>query len=137
MGYKKVEAGFAQMVATIGGIIVNGIESIEYSDTRDKQKNWGAGSNSVSTSYGKYEAKGKISLHMSEVEALQAIAPENDLTLLAPFDIIVTFPALTGTGYVINKLKGCEFMGNGRTMKVGDMMFVAELDLLIDKISWA
>lgn len=136
MAYNKVEKGFAQMVAAIGGSVFTGIDSIEYSDSVEKTANWGAGSKPVSRSYGKYEAKAKIALHMSEVEALQAIAPNGDLTQIAPFDITVTFPATSGTLFTINKLRGCEFLGNGRTMKVGDQLFVVDLELIVDSIDW-
>lgn len=136
MGYNKIEAGFAQMVATIGGTIITGISAIEYSDSVEKTNNYGAGSKPVSRSYGKYEAKGKVTLHMSEVEALQVVAPSGDIKNFAPFDITVTFEPLAGGNYVVHKLRGCEFMGNMRTMKTGDMVFEVELELIIDTIDW-
>lgn len=132
-----IEPAWAAAVFTVLGVPVNGISEIEYSDTQEKTNNWGAGAKPVSRSYGKYEAKGSITLHSSEVERLTAASPTKDLTDLGVFDITVTIAPTAGNLPVRHKLRGCEFTGNSRTMKQGDAKFDVKLELIVSEIEWS
>lgn len=130
------EYSWSQAVFSIGGVVVSGINAIEYSDSRAMTNNYGAGSKPVSRSYGKYEATGNITLHMSEVEKLQKVAPGGDLSLLNAFDVTVTFTPAPGQLPVVHKIRGCQFLGNKRTMGNEDEMFAVQLDLIVEEIIW-
>ncbi|WP_046245012.1 hypothetical protein [Hymenobacter terrenus] len=131
-----IEYSWSNAVFTVAGNVIAGISEIEYSDELEKVHNWGAGSAPVSRSYGKYEAKGSITLHSSEVERLTRVAPGGDIKAIPPFDITVTFAAQLGQLPVRHKLRSCEFMNNMRGMKQGDEKFDVKLDLIIAEIAW-
>lgn len=131
-----IEYSWSNAVFSVAGNVIAGISEIEYSDEVEKVHNWGAGSKPVSRSYGKYEAKGSITLHGSEVERLARVAPNGDLTQIGPFDITVTFAQQLGQLPARHKLRSCEFMNNMRSMKQGDAKFDVKLDLIIAEIAW-
>lgn len=120
----------------IMGVAISEIIAIDYSDKRDGKNLWGAGSYPGSRGSGNYEATAKLTLRMSEVEAIQDVAPLNgDITLIPEFDISISFihPSLTIRKHII---KNCRFLNNGRTMKSGDQSIDCELNLLVSHIIW-
>lgn len=131
-----IEYSWVSIRMLIAGVPVSGVAEIEYSDEQEKVNNWGIGAKPVSRSYGRYEAKGSLSLHMSEVEALTNAAPGGDIKHIPPFDIIVSFVEVLGRAPIVHKLRGCEFMSNARTMKAGDTKFDVKLDLVVGEIEW-
>ena len=132
-----IEYSWANAVFAVAGVVVTGISEIEYSDSVEKVHNWGSGDKPVSRSYGKYEATGSITLHMSEVEGLTRVAPNGDIKQIPPFDITVTFAAQLGQLPVKHKLRSVEFLNNARSMKQGDPMFPVKLELIVAAVEWA
>jgi hypothetical protein len=131
-----IEYSWSQAVFTVAGVVITGITDVNYEDKRAKKDNYGAGSKPVSRSYGAYEAKGDITLHMSEVERLTNVAPGRDLTQIGMFDVTVTFAPQLGQSPVKHKLRGCEFTNNMRAMKQGDEKFDVKLELIVAEIEW-
>lgn len=114
---------------------VNGIVNIEYEDAKEYQDNYGAGNRPVSRGSGKIESKGTLTLEMAEVEAIQAATIDGNITSIAPFDIVVSY--LPEGGVIrTHTLKNCQFKGNSRKTKSGDMTIEVQLDLQISHILW-
>lgn len=127
--------GWSQIKVNIGGVEVNGITSINYSDEREIQDNYGAGNRPVSRGYGAIATEGSITLHMAEVEALQSNATDGSLLSISEFDIVVAY--LPEGGVIkTHTLKNCRFKNNGRDVSTGDMEIAVELNLAIGEIKW-
>jgi hypothetical protein len=127
---------WSKIIFNVAGIPVTGISAINYSDRQEKVNNYGAGSDVVSRSYGRYEAEGSITLHADEIEAITAAAPNRRLQDIPPFNITVTYMKPDGSGTVTHKLRNVEFTTNGRDIKSGDTLIERELELIITKIEW-
>ena len=130
------EYSYAQAEFGIGTGIVNGITAMSYEDTTEIKDNWGAGNRPVSRSRGKYEAKGSMTLHMSEVEAITAQAPNGDLAQIPMFDVTVVFIPELGQSPVTHKLRGCQFLGNKRNLTQSADGITVDLDLIVAEIQW-
>jgi hypothetical protein len=127
--------GWADISLNILGREVIGSKAVSYSETQEKQNNFGSGNRPVSRGRGRIEAEASVTLHMEEVIAIQAIAPGRNLANIRPFDIIVSYIDDSGNA-VTDKLRNCEFLGNSREVSEGDMEIEVELELIISHIDW-
>jgi hypothetical protein len=126
---------WANIIANILGVPINGFTSIEYGNKRDMQNVYGAGSEPVSRVYGKNEPFAKITLTMEEVENIQAVAPLGDLTRIPEFDISVIYLD-DSLATVTHKIRNVRFMNNDRKSKTGDGAIEVELELITSHIEW-
>lgn len=126
---------WSQIKVNVLGKAVNGIKSIEYDEKREMQDNYGSGDRPVSRSYGKMTTESKIELHMVEIEKLQEIAPDGDITRIPPFDIVVSFQPSNGR-IVNHTLHNAQFKENGRKAAEGDMEITKEIPLQVSNISY-
>ena len=117
------------------GQTVAGITGISWEDMQEKVNNWGAGINPVSRGYGKYEAKGSITLEMKELERIQAaLPPGGRIQDIAPFPIAISF--VNSSNALINHtLHNCEFTHTQREVKTGDTQIEVELELIVSHIT--
>ena len=130
-----VEYSWGDIVSAINGVPVVGITAISYSDSQDVQNNYGAGRHPVSRSKGRITPSAKITLHQSEVIALQSQSPTGRLQDIAPFDITVSY--LPDSGIIVtDKIRNCQFKENKRDWKEGDMLQEVELELLPSHVEW-
>jgi hypothetical protein len=127
---------WSQITCNILGVDIAGITAISYTDTQEKQDNFGAGNRPVSRGRGNITTTGSVTLEMAEVEALQNVAPNRNILEIPPFDIIVSYLPVGGTGTVTHKLRNCEFKTNGREVNQNDMTIPVQLELLISHITW-
>ena len=86
-----IEYSWADIVCVIGGVPVTGITGIEYGDEQEVTDNYGAGRYPVSRSKGRITSTGKISLYVSEVNALVRKTTNGRLQDLGTFEIIVSY----------------------------------------------
>lgn len=126
---------WAQVKCSIGATEVIGIKKIAYSENQDMQNNYGAGNSPVSRSYGNITPEASITLHMAEIEALQAVSPTGKLQDISEFDILVAYLPEGGT-LVKHKIEKCRFMNNSRDVSQGDMEIETELNLIVGNINW-
>lgn len=117
------------------GVNVVGIDAIKYGEKQEVEDNKGGGNRPVSRGYGSIEATSSITLHMEEVEAMQAASPTGSLLGIPEFDIIVSFVP-TGGRIVTHVLHNVKFVDNMRDIKQGDMKIPVECELRISHISW-
>jgi hypothetical protein len=103
----------------------------------EKENNYGAGGMPSSRGVGNYTCKASITLYAEESQKLTDIAPNGDLTLIPPFDMIVAYYATDGaTIATTHTIKNCEFTNNKREVKQGDKKIEVAHDLLPSHIEW-
>lgn len=118
------------------GRTVDGITSIEYTDTVEKQDNYGAGMFPNNRGAGKYAATCKLKLYNFEIVALQQATGGKRLQDIPMFDVTVTYLPEGADETVVDVVKNCEFKGNGRTASQGDMLLEQEFELICSHIKW-
>jgi hypothetical protein len=132
------EYGWSDIKLNLLGRTVEGIMSIEYSDTREKTNNYGKGSRPVSRGKGKYEAKCKITLSMKEVEAVQRLLPKGAIIQDIPmFDINVAFDPEDGSSPIVrDRIRQAEFTNKERKVKIGGGEIAHEFEIIVSEIDW-
>ncbi len=125
---------FAQIEATILGVIVNGISAISYTEEQDKVNNFGAGSRPVSRGHGAINASASLTLSMNETEAIRDASPEGSLVRVPSFDVTVTY--LNEQKVVTHVLKNCEFTNDGVEASQGDTNLERAFDLTCSHIKY-
>lgn len=131
-----VAYSWSQIRMNILGVEVAGVTEINYSDDQEMQNNYGGGNQPVSRGYGQITYEASISMHMEEVEAITAVAPNRRLQDIPEFDIPVLFVPENGGVIVTHVLKNWRFKNNRRANSRGDMENVVELQGLISHIIW-
>jgi hypothetical protein len=128
--------GWAQVRVQLSTATIpfNLITAISYSDSREKEKVYGSGDKPIGTGYGNYSADGSITLLKDAMKALQNAAPQGDITLLDPFDVIVSYRSSAVDKITVDVLKGCEFTSNPTSVKQNDKSIEVELPLLVSQI---
>lgn len=127
------EYGWADIVATIGGVPLTGITAIKYSEEMEKENIYGAGRNPVSRGYGRVKTTASITLLSGSVLALKAKAKNGQLHRIAPFSITISYQPDAGP-MVTHILKNCEFKKTEFDWKEGDMSKPIELELIVSHI---
>lgn len=112
------------------------ISSISYSDAQEIEKNYGAGAFPVSRGFGNYTTEVSVTLHMEEVERIQASVPSGRLQDVSDFDIVVSFLHPDTEKIVTHKIKNCRFMNNQRELNQNDKAFEVELNIDASHIDW-
>lgn len=126
---------WSNIIMNIMGVPIAGVISIEYEEKQAMENVYGAGSEVVSRGYGKVEPTAKITLHMEEVENIQAVAPLGKLQRIPEFDISLVFidDSLVTKKH---KIRNVRFMNNGRKTNQGDTSIAVELELICSHIEW-
>jgi hypothetical protein len=126
---------WSNIVISILGAPVTDVVSIEYEEKQAMENVYAIGSAPVARIYGKEEPTAKMTVLMSTIEALQAIAPLGKLQRIPEFTISVSFidDSLTP---VTHKLRNVRIMNNNRKSKTGDGAIEVELELILSHIDW-
>lgn len=127
---------FASVRINMLGRTVDGFSSIEYSDSTEKQNNYGAGSMPNHRGVGKYSAKCKIKLYQFEVVAIQIATAGMRLQSIPPFDITVTYLPEGADNTVVDVIRNVEFTSNGRSLNQGNMLSEVEFETICSHIKW-
>jgi hypothetical protein len=116
-----VEYSWVDVRIRIGATEIVGLTSLTYNTKQEKANIYGTGEQPVSRGKGSKEYEGSMSLLMSELELLRAVATDGDVTNLAPFDLQVTYaPTGDPTKLTNHTLQNCEFMENPNGGSQGD-----------------
>ncbi len=126
---------WADIVVNIMGVPMTGITSIEYSEKQTMENVYAAGRFPNARTYGKVEPTAKITFLMSDIEAVQAVAPLGRIQDIPEFDIPVVFLD-TNNLTVKHKLRNVRFTENKRTSSTGDGALLVEIELIISHIEW-
>lgn len=126
---------WSQITATIAGVPVAGITSINYAETRTIEENFGSGRRPVSRGFGNIESTATIGLYMTELERLQAAAPNRNIMDIPEFDVTISYVAEDGipANHII---KNCRFKNNGRDVSQGDTGITTDIELAVSHIQW-
>ncbi|GAB6100438.1 hypothetical protein JCM16358_23170 [Halanaerocella petrolearia] len=108
------------------------IESIEYSDEKETEANYGKGSNPYGYGEGNYSAEGKLTIRREEFEKFVDYVKQNSETLygLDPFPITVSY-ANDDQPITTDKLPKCKFKSNSTSTSQGDKKVNVEKDFVI------
>ncbi len=126
---------WADIALNILGTQFFGVTSIEYAENQDMKNVMGAGRYANSRTYGQIEATASITLLMSELEALQSVAPFGRIQDIPEFDIPVAYldDSLTT---VRHTLKNVRFTNNMRTSEPGNNAIECKVELILSHIVW-
>lgn len=128
-------AGWNDVTVSLLGRVVEGITELSYTDSVEKENVYGAGGYPVGRSTGNYSAKASITLLKEESIALQrSLAPGARVTDIQPFDIAVHYE-YGGLMYK-DRIRNCEFTGNGVEVKQGDKSIAYKHELVVSHIDW-
>lgn len=126
---------WSQITVNILGVPVAGVSAINYNEEQEMQDNYGAGNRPTARGYGRITTEGSITLHMEEVEALQAAVSTGRLQDIPEFDVVVAYLP-EGGNIVTHTLKNCRMKNNGREVSEGDMVINVEIPMQISHINW-
>lgn len=126
---------WSQIKLNILGANPTGVTAIDYSEEQEIQNNYGIGNNPVSRGYGAIKPEASITMHMAEVEQLQALTDTGRIQEIPEFDIVVSYLPENGN-IVTHTLHNCRFKTNKRDVKQGDMELTTQINLVISHISW-
>ena len=128
-------AGWNSISTTMLGRVVEGITELSYNDTTDKENLYGAGGMPIGRGEGNYKANSSITLLKEEVAAiLMALEHGKRLQDIAPFDITVQYEY---NNFIYkDRIRNCEFIGNGIDVKQGDKSIATKYELIISHIDW-
>ncbi len=115
---------------------IAGITAVSYEDKQAMEDFYGAGNRPVLRGFGKIECTGSITLMNEELEVLMEAAPNGRIQEIEEFDVVIAYAPVNGTVRT-HTLKNCRFKGNKRDIKVDDMKFEIQLELLVSHINWA
>ncbi|WP_443937093.1 hypothetical protein [Pedobacter sp. MW01-1-1] len=119
------------------GRSVVGLKAIDYKDGVEVKGVKGRGMKDIGFVRGNYNASGKVTFEMAEVEALNASMPAGtSIYDLSPFDITVCYRN-NSNRLVTHVLKNCLFTEQSRSGKAGEVKeFEVELPIYIGEINW-
>lgn len=128
-------AGWNTVTASMMGRDIEGITALSYDDSLEKENAYGAGSMPIGRAIGNYSAKCSLTLYKEEIIALQLVlGPGKRLTDIKPFDITVQYE-YSGLLYK-DRIRNCEFAGNGIDVKQGDKTIAQKFDLVVSHVDW-
>lgn len=126
---------WVDITVNIGGTIIAGITSIEYSEDAEVTNNYGAGRKPVSQSVGKSEFTASMTIDRAEYNALLRSAPGNSLIKIPRFDVIVSYLP-EGSAPTTDIIKGCRFKNNKGGGSEGDSTVMVDLELVPSDIEF-
>jgi len=114
---------------------VIGVESIEYSDSKEKEMVYGRGSMPIGRGKGNYAAQGKITLLRKEYQKLLDYCKQTGVSFyrLRPFPITIRY-ADDGEAPVVDVIRGAEFNERSQSASQNDKTITKELDFIAEKI---
>jgi hypothetical protein len=128
--------GWNAVTANILGRDLEGIVELAYDDKEKKENVYGAGKYPIGRGRGNYEPKASISILKEEVDALKlSLRPGKSIRDIAPFDMVVQYEAENGI-ILKDRIRNCEFIGDGVEVKQNDMTIISKYELLISHIEW-
>lgn len=131
-----VEPSWASLKVNIAGLHETAITAIDYSDEQNTENIYGSGQHPIARGYGNITPKASLTLLRSAVEAMRVSSDTGRLQDIAPFDIVVVFVPVNGGSVITHKIRNCQFLVDGVSLKQGDTMNEVVLDMLPSHIEW-
>lgn len=127
--FDSKQYSWAEVSVAMGGRIVTGIQSVEYTKKQEKSLLRGRGNTPHRVLRGNKECEGKIEVWQSEIEAMTRDAKDKDILNLN-FDLVVSYVPEDGGQTVTDILKSCEFTETKKAIKQGDTNMIVELPII-------
>jgi len=108
-----------------------GVTSINYTSSRDFENVYGVSDLPISRSSGNVTFEASITLYKDEVKRIQDASPLGDITLLEPFEIIVSYRSDIADKITTETLKNVQFTSNPTAIAQNDKTISVELPLII------
>lgn len=124
---------YADIACNVMGVVIAGIQMINYDDPQDITGVFGAGRKQVSYGNGQIKPTGSVTLLMEEVENIVKISPLGRIQDLPLFNITVTWIDASLL-VVTHKLVNCKFKNYKIDSKSGDTSTPVTIDLFIGDI---
>lgn len=114
------EYEWKDLTIIIGGKVISGITGVKYSEKMEKEALYGKGDRAIGIQHGNRSYQGEVTLHQSEVEALEQSSTTGSILDLN-FDMIICYGNPSkGDTMVTERLINCEFTESPRELKQGD-----------------
>ncbi|GGG47046.1 hypothetical protein [Epilithonimonas arachidiradicis] len=127
--FDSKQYSWSDVSISLGGRIVTGVTSVEYSRKQEKSILRGRGSKGHKIVRGNEDFEGKITIWQSEFEAMTRDAPgKNHLRL--EFDLTIAYVPEDGGQTVTDTCKTCEFTEGKKTFNQGDGNMLVELPFI-------
>ena len=126
--YSSKQYAWSDSTIATGGRILEGITGFEYTAKQDKEALYGRGNKPHRIVKGNKSYEGKLMLWQSEVEAMIADAPNNDL-LDHEFEVTNSY-AVTDGQTVTDIWVGCQATEVPKGMAQGDKNKIIELPII-------
>lgn len=120
---------WAQVKINILGKTIVGVTEIDYEEEREKENIMGAGDEPVSRGYGSKKYSASMTILAEEMDLIELVAPDGDITKIPPFPITVSYTE--GVRIKTDILQHAEFLKNSRSAKTGDKSIPVKLPLII------
>jgi hypothetical protein len=135
------EYSWANISLAVNGVIINGITSINYSESHEAESLYGIGNVSIARGVGNHTFEASITLQKSELIALQLAATnqgitDGDITGLLPFLVTIAYNGDQGQVPTIDILYNAQFLSNNVGTSQGDTSIEVEIPLIISHIKW-
>lgn len=108
-----------------------GVTSISYSSEREIENVYGASDQPIAKSSGNVTYTASITLYKDEVKRLQDAAPLGDLSLISPFEVVISYRSDIADKITTEVLKNVNFMSNPTSISQNDKTIGVELPLSI------
>lgn len=124
--WAQVRIQFSNMTTPIIGVT-----NISYSSAREFENVYGTGDQPIARSSGNVTYEASITLYKDEVKRIQDASPFGDITLLEPFEIIVSYRSTIADKITTETLKNVQFTSNPTAIAQNDKTISVELPLII------
>lgn len=131
--YSSKQYAWCDITIALGGRIIEGVTSVEYTEKKEKDYLYGRGCKPLAIVGGNRSHDGKISIWQSELEAMTRDSSNKDL-LTKEFDIIIAYVPSDGGQIVTDILKNVQFTEIKKGMNQGDKNMIVELPILFTDI---
>lgn len=106
------------------------VTAINYGATREKTNVYAIGDQPIGRSYGAVTYEAAMTVLKDDLRPLIDAAPFGDISLLQPFEIIISFRSTIAGKVTTEILKNCEFTNNPFSASQGDTSLPVELTLI-------
>jgi len=115
---------------SLGNTFIVEISKLNYGETRESKKNYGAGSYPVSKGQGNVDVKANMTISLFQMRKLINLAVNNKVQNLDAFDINVVYkPGNSTTAVVTDVIQGCSIDSTYFEATQNDMGLEIELNL--------
>ena len=131
--FSSKQYSWCDLSVVIGGRILEGITSLEYTEKKEKDYLYGRGCKPHAIVGGNRSNEGKMTVWQSELEAMTRDAPDKDILLLE-FNIVATYAPSDGGQIVTDILKYAQITEVKKGLNQGDKNMLVELPILFTDV---